>query len=364
MSMQTPYLTFLLQGGWYAVEASHVREILRLPGLTPVSEAPHYIIGVMNYRGHIVPVMDLAIRLGQSPWAYRIHDHIIVLQLQSVLLGLIVNEVQGVHEILIDTRGTPVPFAGSPAHRSQLVRHLAKLDTTAIMVVDHDLLLNPVAEFQTDANQAARTLSPVHWQQSPEHTPPGDGIGPSAGEAMPLFFQHAAPWEREVLLERARSLASNLEERSASPHIPLAIVGLGGEYFGVELATVREFSDLQRITPVPCCPSFIVGDMNLRGDILTVVDIRQGLQMPVVEAVPTAKVMVVPLGDALVGVLVDEVFDVFDVDPAALTPVPSAIKSINDTCLKGTVSYYGKIVAILDLQKILTTGSLMVDEEE
>jgi chemotaxis signal transduction protein len=88
------------------------------------------------------------------------------------------------------------------------------------------------------------------------------------------------------------------------------------------------------------------------------------LQMPVVEAVPTAKVMVVPLGDALVGVLVDEVFDVFDLDPAALTAVPSAIKSINDTCLKGTVSYYGKMVAILDLQKILTTGSLMVDEED
>jgi chemotaxis signal transduction protein len=35
-----------------------VREILRLPALTPVSEAPHYIIGVVNYRGHILPVMD------------------------------------------------------------------------------------------------------------------------------------------------------------------------------------------------------------------------------------------------------------------------------------------------------------------
>jgi purine-binding chemotaxis protein CheW len=364
MSMQTPYLTFLLQGGWYAVEASHVREILRLPGLTPVSEAPHYIIGVMNYRGHIVPVMDLAIRLGQSPWSYRIHDHVIVLQHESALLGIIVNEVQGVHEIPIDTRGTHVPFAGSHAGRSRFVRHLAKLDTTAIMVVDHDLLLNPVAEFQTDANPAAPTLPLANWQQSPEHAPPADGTGPNSVEAMPLFFQHAAPWEREVLLERARSLASNLDERSARQYISLAIVGLGGEYFAVELTTVREFTDLQRITPVPCCPSSIVGDMNLRGDILTVVDIRQVLQMPVGEAVPTAKVMVVPLGDALVGVLVDEVFDVFDLDPAALTAVPSASKSINDTCLKGTVSYYGKMVAILDLQKILTTGGLTVDEED
>jgi chemotaxis signal transduction protein len=58
MPMHTPYLTFRLQGAWYAVEALWVREILRLPALTPVSEAPHYIIGVVNYRGHILPVMD------------------------------------------------------------------------------------------------------------------------------------------------------------------------------------------------------------------------------------------------------------------------------------------------------------------
>jgi purine-binding chemotaxis protein CheW len=364
MSMQTPYLTFLLQGGGYGVEAARVREILRLPGLTPVSEAPHYIIGVMNYRGHIVPVMDLAIRLGQSPWSYRIHDHVIVLQHESVLLGIIVNEVQGVHEIPQETLGTHVAFAESHAGGSRFVKYLAKLDTTAIMVLDHDLLLNPVAGFQTDANAAAPMLPPASWQQSPEHAPAADGTGPNSVDAMPLFFQHAAPWEREVLLERARSLANNLEEQSVTQHIPLAIVGLGGEYFGVDLATVREFTDLQRITPVPCCPSSIVGDMNLRGDILTVVDIRQALQMPVAEAVPTAKVIVMPLGDALVGVLVDEVFDVFDLDPAALTAVPSAIKSSNDTYLKGTVSCYGKMLAILDLQKILTTGGLTVDEEE
>jgi purine-binding chemotaxis protein CheW len=304
----------------------------------------------------------LAIRLGQSPWSYRIHDHVIVLQHESVLLGIIVNEVQGVHEIPQETLGTHVAFAESHAGGSRFVKYLAKLDTTAIMVLDHDLLLNPVAGFQADANAAAPMLPPTSWQQSPEHAPAA-GTGPNSVDTMPLFFQHAAPWEREVLLERARSIANNLEEQSVTQPIPLAIVGLGGEYFGVDLATVREFTDLQRITPVPCCPSSIVGDMNLRGDILTVVDIRQALQMPVAEVVPTAKVIVMPLGDAFVGVLVDDVFDVFDLDPAVLTAVPSAIKSSNDTYLKGTVSCYGKMLAILDLQRILTTGGLTVDEE-
>ena len=74
--------------------------------------------------------------------------------------------------------------------------------------------------------------------------------------------------------------------------------------------------------------------------------------------------MVVPLGDALVGVLVDEYLTFLTLIQSIPDRPPSAIKSINETCLKGTVSCYGKMVAILDLQKILTSGSLTVDEEE
>ena len=361
--MQTAYLTFLLQGAWYAVEALCVREILRLPGLSSVSEAPPYIIGVMNYRGHIIPVMDLAIRLGQSPWSHRIQDHVIVLQHENLLLGIIVNEVQGVQDIPLDNLQTHKALAETHAGGYRLIRHLAKLDATAIMVLDHDLLFHTSTEFQADRQ---RTTAGGPNTPRPPSTEPiliRDSTAANPFNTMPLIFQQATPAELEILLERARHLTSSLEEESATERIALAIVGLSGEYFGVELKAVREFTNLQRITPVPCCPSYIVGDMNLRGEILTVVDIRQALQMPVIDAAPTAKVMIVPLGDAMVGVLVEQIFDVFDLDPSILNALPSAIKSINETYLKGTVSCYGKMLAILDLQNILTSGSLTVNEE-
>jgi purine-binding chemotaxis protein CheW len=361
--MQTAYLTFLLQGGWYAVEAACVREILRLSGLTSVAEVPPYIIGVMNYRGHIVPVMDLATRLGQSPWSYRIQDHVIVLQHENVLLGMIVNEVQGVQDIPLDSLKTHMALAESHAGGYRMVRHVAKLDATAIMVLDHNLLFNTATELPADRQPTDARGPATPWPPSTEPILIRDSTAANPINTMPLIFQRATPAELEILLERARHLTSSLEEESAIEPIALAIVGLSGEYFGVELKTVCEFTNLQRITPVPCCPSYIVGDMNLRGEILTVVDIRQALQMPVIEAAPTAKVMIVPLGDALVGVLVDQIFDVFDLDPSILTSLPSAIKSINETYLRGTASCYGKTVAILDLQNILTSGSLTVDEE-
>jgi purine-binding chemotaxis protein CheW len=363
MPMHNPYLTFRLQGAWYAVEASRVREILRLPALTPVTETPHYIIGVVNYRGHILPVMDLGLRLGQPPRSYRIHDHVIVLEQESRLLGMIVNEVHGVHEIPPETIEPRAAFAELNAGGRRFVRHLAKLDTTAIMVLDHELLLSTAAEPQAGVNQAARVMPDVRWQQSTEDAPARDGIPADPFDTMPLFFHNAAPWEREILIERARNLTNSLEEQAGTQQISLAIVGLSGEYFGVELETVREFTDLQRITPVPCCPDYIVGDMNLRGDILTVVDIRQALQMPVVGVSPTVKVVVVPLGNALVGVLVDDVFDMLEVDPSEVSEVPIALKAINEIHVKGTVPYSGKMLVVLDLPRILSNDVLTMNEE-
>ena len=362
-AVHTPYLTFCLQGACYAVEASRVREILRLPALTPVAEAPPFIIGIVNYRGHILPVMDLGLRLGQPPRSYQIHDHVIVLEQERQLLGMLVNEVYGVHDIRPETLETHVALAEWVAGGPRFIRHLTKLDATAIMILDHALLLSATADHRVDVNHAPLAVPDLRWEQGTEHARTRNDTPANALETMPLFFRDAAPWEREILLERARNLTGSLEEQSVTQQMPLAVVGLSGEYFGVELDTVREFTDLQRITPVPCCPDYIIGDMNLRGDILTVVDIRRALRMPAVEANPSAKVIVVPVDDGLVGVLVDQVFDVFDLDPSALTAVPSAIKAINDTYLKGTVSCHGKTLAVLDLLKILTDGALTVNEE-
>ena len=92
--------------------------------------------------------------------------------------------------------------------------------------------------------------------------------------------------------------AESLED---TERIPLAIIQLGAECFGVGLDVVREFSHLRRVTAIPCCPSHIAGNMNLRGDILTLVDIRGLLNIPA-EGNPS-EVMVVEAGDLSIGSL-------------------------------------------------------------
>ena len=147
------------------------------------------------------------------------------------------------------------------------------------------------------------------------------------------------------------------------------MVGLNGEYFGIDLAIVREFSALRIVTPVPCCPEHVVGQMNLRGDILTLMDIRAALNMPFANvrngtsSDPTGKVVVVQTNALKVGVLVDDVFDVMNLQPSEIHAVPSAVQSLSEEYLKGTAPCGEKMLSILDLPKILTQGALIVNEE-
>lgn len=90
-----------------------------------------------------------------------------------------------------------------------------------------------------------------------------------------LHTPHSAftPEELTIFHARARILMQLPEEVVVEGMTSLAVVSLNGEYFGVDLEVIKEFANIRGVTPVPCTPAHIVGDMNLRGDILTIMDI-------------------------------------------------------------------------------------------
>jgi len=353
-------LIFSLHGARYGVEAHVVREILWLPELAPLAEAPEYIVGMFNFRGAIVPVMDLDRRFGHRPQRYCLTDMVIVLEQAGAgkrpvklgrsadavagappapsLLGVIVNEVQDVRSIATEALAAAPVYGRAGETGTRFASRVAKVDAEIMPLLDHALLVRP-AEFIKESS------ADTGWAG---HRP---------------FCPEATPEERAIWRERARNLLRPIDDQDVAGLIPLAVVGLSGEYFGVDLQVVREFADLQKVTPIPCCPEHIIGNMNLRGDIVTLVDIRRALQMPIVSAHTTTQVMVVHLDNLLVGVPVDAVFDVLYLRPSDITTVPAAVQSESKAYLKGTAPYGGKMLSLLDLSKILASPDLVVHEE-
>ncbi|MDM8553805.1 chemotaxis protein CheW [Desulfococcaceae bacterium HSG7] len=351
----TPYLIFQLHETSYGVDALAVREIFRLPELTAMEEAPDFIAGVFNLRGRIVPVVDLDMRMGGASGNLHLSDSVIVVEIgdnDNLNVGMIVNEVRDVNAITVDVIEQASLFSAGNTKRTRLISHNAKMDEEIIMLLNHKKLLTPDRFYEslmaeTSDHQSADDKTCRPNRDAPPHR---------------RFFPDATPEERQILHERARNLMMSVEDQDFTGLVPIAVVGLNGEYFGVNLELVREFATVGHVTPIPCCPEHIIGNINLRGDILTLTDIRGILNMPMNRVFENGKIIVVNNGELQAGVWVDDVFDVIYLQQDDMTRVPAAVKTVNEDYLKGMAPYRDKMLTAIDLNSILTQGDLIVDE--
>jgi purine-binding chemotaxis protein CheW len=321
------------------VDAVAVREILPRLELSPVEQMPGYILGVANLRGSIVPIMDLNVRFGRAPDPCRATDCIVVLAQGDTVVGMVVSEVREVrpfnHE-QVEWRTS----AGQRSADAHFVAGLAKLDEQVVMLLDLERLL-----------------------RFPESLPEA-GEGSAASFALdPRALELAADLEERALLhERALDLARPLARDDFAGLEPVAVTRLGSEFFGFELDGVREFATVHSITPIPCCPRHIVGQVNLRGDIVTLVDLRPALRVAA-EPGPTRQMVLLEIAAERFGVSVDEVLEIVALHPSQIGTVPAAQQHGTGEYLKGAVPYRGRMLGILDLPRMVADGSLVVDEE-
>lgn len=358
-----PYLVFSLNESLYGIEAQTVQEIFFLPELTPVVEAPRDIAGVLNLRGEILPVMDLNLRFGHRRRNYRTSDSVIILEWGGFRLGIIVNQVREVEELNPNTISNELSYGREPAQGEKVVRSthhfvtgLAKIESQIVMLLDCQRL---ICSSEATVEPLTRPDAPLEDSVAGTENKELD----SSLKEVPIFCPNATPEEREIFRSRAESLRQSSEGEDLSGLMSVAVVGLNGEYFGVDLQLVREFTDVRKVTPIPCTPAHIVGNMNLRGEIVTLVDIRGVLNLSGIGGSSTEKAIVVQVDDLVAGIAIDTVFDVRHLNPSSLTAVPAAVHAINDEYLRGTAPYDRTMMSILDIHKILSKGELVVNEE-
>ncbi|MBW4574694.1 MAG: chemotaxis protein CheW [Aphanothece sp. CMT-3BRIN-NPC111] len=352
-----------LNSSFYGIEAFVVQEIFYLPELTTVAEAPHDIVGVINLRGEILPVMDLHRRLGQQSKNYHLSDSVVVLNWEGFRIGIIVDEVHEVQHIssaditknLSYGRGMSNGNGSRPrlGSTAKFLGGVAQVAEKLVMLLNHQSLIR----YSTSVQEEITELEESYKAALP--TEPSD----KSSSLNPIFCPNATPEERAIFRQRAENLKRVTESEDFAGLVPLAVIGLNDEYFGLDLEAVREFTQIGKITPIPCSPSHIVGNINLRGEIVTLVDIRGLLNLPIASASTASKAMVVRIDDLVAGVTVDNVFDVMYVNPSQMMPVPAAVHSIHDEYIRGTAPYQEKMMSVLELPKILTKGGLTVEEE-
>lgn len=135
----------------------------------------------------------------------------------------------------------------------------------------------------------------------------------------------------------------------------LIIFKLGGEEFGVDILQVREIEKLdQEITRVPKAPAFVEGVINLRGEIIPIVDLRKRFNLPQKPIDSETRVVIVEVNENLVGMMVDSVVEVIRINVSAIEPTPQITKGVDAYFLNGVAKMNERLVVLLNLERTLS----------
>lgn len=134
----------------------------------------------------------------------------------------------------------------------------------------------------------------------------------------------------------------------------LVVFKLVNEYYGVDIALVESIIKMQPLVAVPHAPDFIEGVTNLRGVVLSVVDLRKRFGLPVIEASKDTRIIVVEINNLTVGMIVDAVTEVLRLQEESIQPPPPLMVTAASAFITGIAKIDERLVILLDLKKVLS----------
>ncbi|MBQ5918281.1 MAG: chemotaxis protein CheW [Lachnospiraceae bacterium] len=150
------YMTFKSGKEHFGVAVKYVNEIIGIQKITAIPEAEEYIKGLINLRGKIIPVIDVRLRFKQEPLEYNDRTCIIIIDVQSTVIGLIVEKIEEVVTIPDENIDPPPKLVHGNA-MNKYVWGLGKLGEEVKLLLDpNKLIKDEDLEFMEDAAEAAQ----------------------------------------------------------------------------------------------------------------------------------------------------------------------------------------------------------------
>ncbi|MBF0286386.1 MAG: chemotaxis protein CheW [SAR324 cluster bacterium] len=253
-------LGFEILGEQFVLEVKDVDEIIQLPSITQVPRASHIIEGVFNLRHEIIPIIRLTRRLGMRDTEIKEDANVLVVSLAGVKLGVIVGTIQEVLRIReSEIKQLPNNVTGELAeHLGGIIQKESNGQHTIQSVLLLDKLfsldeLNRISDFQ------AKEMQTLQVEESGE----------------------------EILL--------------------LLRFKIAGDLYALRVLQVNQIINMLSSLPIPQAPSYVQGIINVRGEIITVLDIPRLLKSPNPLDIKRAKIIIVETNTRKVGFLVEEI---------------------------------------------------------
>jgi purine-binding chemotaxis protein CheW len=299
---QKQIIIFRLNNELYGIDIKEVKEIVHHRTITALPSAPDAVAGTINLRKQVISVLNLKKRLDMKDTDYEDGAPIIILQNQEYLTGILVDEVREVSYV----DNFQIEDAPEGA-QDKLITGIIKMPDALISLID----------------------------------------------SKKISLQHELAYEQETdVTEKAK------KETTAKD----AVVDVGqfvgffirDDEFGVDIREIQEINKLVPITEVPRSPQFVEGVINLRGQIVPVIDLRVRFNIQRKGYDKKTRIIVINVNNKKIGLIVDSVSEVLRIPLSDIQDPPAEAVSEGMEFINGIAEINDRLVVILDLKSILT----------
>ena len=150
------------------------------------------------------------------------------------------------------------------------------------------------------------------------------------------------------------NLTSSTKEESSDPILQWVTFKLAGEKYGVNVMQVREVLRYTEIAPVPGAPVYVLGIINLRGTVVTVIDSRNRFGLPETEITDSSRIVIIETDEHVIGILVDSVAEVVYLRLSEIDTAPNVGTEEAAKFIQGVTHKNDELLILIELDKLLT----------
>ena len=162
----------------------------------------------------------------------------------------------------------------------------------------------------------------------------------------------------------SQTVENNKADANNDDVLQIITFKVGKEEFSVSIHKVQEIIRITDITSIPNSPPFVDGIINLRGNVIPVIDSRKRFGLPEAERTDASRVIVVESGAKIVGLIVDSVTEVLQLPKNTVEPPPDIVGGVDSDYIDGVGKYDERLVILLNLEKVLNFKEEVPFKEE
>lgn len=319
------HLYFEVGGNKYAINTSNVLEIMKLPALDYPQKLPNNIIGLLKYNNFVINVVDIRFYLDIDVTPYNSHNELLIVKTDEVIFGIITDKIIGIlpfDTALVDQ----IPFVDS----KMVIESLYKFNNETIFIVNLYALENVLK--QHDA-----VLTEVD---------------------IPSLFPQDEN-SKSIMSNRTKAIAekSAFRLKSSELHAKNKYISfnLNSDFYCIALDYVKEVLKDTSITNVPGTPDFIEGIMNLRGDYITVINLKKFLGLPQGQIIDRKPVIIIKCNELKLALLIDKINELFDFQE-------SIVNEASESYYVNEFIYNKTLYTVLNIERISSDKRIIVTD--